>query len=126
MMASDTVTLWEDNAGGLYLHKGDAPTVYEVTDVQEQGSFESDAVALLDGDTDDWTVPTFDATPAFFEGLRYVVEYDGVTGAIRVRDHAGNMVHVDAIDHVDLLGMGHAARQYLPYPYHPATTVGVN
>lgn len=125
-MASDTVTLWEDNAGGVYLHNGDAPTVYEMTDVQEQGSFEQDAVALLDGDTDDWTIPMFDATPAFFEGMRYVVEYDGATGVIRVRNQVGTMVPVGQIDHKDLLGMGHAARQYLPYPYHPATTAEAN
>lgn len=56
----DAVLLFEDNAGGLFLTADEeGASVYDVTAVQELSSFEPDAVALLNGDTDDWTVPVY-------------------------------------------------------------------
>lgn len=54
----DAILLYEHSSGDLFLTTDeDAAPVYDVTDMEEPASFEYDAVAVLNGDTEDWTVP---------------------------------------------------------------------
>ena len=57
-----TVYLVEDNAGGLFVGKKDAPW-YDVTRVQDDSQFADDANALANDDTGDWTVDRYDEEP---------------------------------------------------------------
>lgn len=113
-LVGNVVGLYEDGAGNLYLARDGAGTAYDVTDLQEQASFEQDAVALLNGDTGDWTVEAFDVTEAFLaeSSTKRVAEYDGVTGAVRVTSADEHMHELDAIPD-DGIRAGHAGRTYI-------------
>ena len=55
------VNLYEDNAGGLFIGSDYGPW-WNVTGAQDN-SFDDDAIAIVSGDTDDWTVEQIDAEP---------------------------------------------------------------
>lgn len=79
------VDLYEDNAGGLYLVGPDLRLglTYVVTD-GVAGGFEADAVALLDGDTAAWTVPTLPTPLLDLDSLTLIAHYDGAQGVVYV------------------------------------------
>ena len=84
---------------------------YDVTEAAEPEGFEFAAAALLDGDTDDWTVNTLPVEEIVDVPL--VAEYDGTTGEVRL-----------LADRVGGTSPGHAARTYigaLHYGEQPAT-----
>ena len=58
--AMDTVQLIETNAGFLYIGTEDGPWFEAIGD---PGTFDDDATAIANGDTDDWTVERFDEQP---------------------------------------------------------------
>ncbi len=85
------VDLYEDNAGALLLvHPGPGGRAYEASD-SEEGEFEGAAVAILNGDTMDWTPQP---VPAAWLNLtssswRLIASYDELTGEVTVeRDPA--------------------------------------
>jgi hypothetical protein len=105
------VTLHESNAGHLFITAGGAQLAYDVTEAAEPEGFEFDAVALLNSDTGDWTVPTQPTEE--ITGIPVVAEYDGTTGEVRL-----------LADRVGGKSAGHAARTYsgaLHYGEEPAT-----
>jgi hypothetical protein len=55
------INLYEDNAGNLYIG-ADAGPWWIVTGAAD-ASFDDDATAIANGDTDDWTVERLDAEP---------------------------------------------------------------
>lgn len=61
-MTMQTVKLYEDNAGGLYLHKDGTETVWSGLQRVQGGRFADDAATLADGDTSDWALDTYPAT----------------------------------------------------------------
>jgi hypothetical protein len=87
----ESVSLHEDSAGRLYLLRAGAAYGYDVTPVidEQPGTFEEHAVALLDGETADWTV---DRVPAArVAEIPIVATYDGTVGRVNVRreEHSG-------------------------------------
>lgn len=92
------VKLYESNAGDLWLTSDDK-IFYDVTELQSDSSFTEDAKALFDGDTDNWTVESFDSTS---ENLP--------TKAKLVAEWT-NEQHT-----VYLESCGHAAKNYLKIP----------
>jgi len=60
-----TVTLYENNAGRLFLHRQNDALAYDVTGLDlfgaDRGAFAGDAAALAAGDTADWVVETVPA-----------------------------------------------------------------
>jgi hypothetical protein len=93
-----TVTLHEDNAGGLYLQRSDQTFYYSGIEHAEPGQFAADAAALMAGDVSDWTAPQHEGTPfrkhSGGERVRFVAFWDGA-----------------AVEHVPTLGT--AAARYL-------------
>ena len=57
----EIVSLYEDNAGGLYLQYGES--VYIELEHSPSSLYREDSEALLDGDTAHWTVPLIDEVP---------------------------------------------------------------
>jgi len=87
-----------------------ARVAYDVTEAAEPEGFEFDAVALLDGDTGDWTVERVPAED--LAAIPLVAEYDGMTGEVRL-----------LADRAPGTTAGHAARTYigaLHYAEEPA------
>jgi hypothetical protein len=108
---SEIVTLHESNAGHLFIIQDGAPLAYDVTEAAEPDAFEFDAAALLDGDTDDWTVERVPVEE--IADVPVVAEYDGTTGEVRL-----------LADRVGGATAGHAARTYIGavhYGKQPAT-----
>lgn len=73
------VQLIEDNAGGLFVGLESGPWYRAIGD---PGTFDDDAVAIVNGDTDAWTVEQFDKQPQgelvgeWSEGaLRVIINY---------------------------------------------------
>ena len=100
MSEVEIVTLHESNAGHLFIVANGAQLAYDMTEAAEPDGFEFDAAALLDGDTDDWTVPTLPVGE--IADVPVVAEYDGTTGEVRLlADRVGGMTP------------GHAARRYI-------------
>ena len=97
---SDIVTLHESNAGHLFIVADGAQLAYDVTEAAEPDGFEFDAVALLDGDTGDWTLPTLPAEK--IADVPVVAEYDGTVGRVRL-----------LADRVGGTTPGHAAQRYI-------------
>ena len=106
------VTLYESNAGDLFIAADDGALAYDVTAGEDAG-FEADAVALLNGDTDDWTVdyyPLADITASVGEmkgrapnqAIATVALYDDNVGRVEIVRHAGTMIVA-----------GHNGRRYI-------------
>jgi hypothetical protein len=100
MLDKEIVTLHESNVGHVFIVVDGAQLAYDVTEAAVPESFEFDAAALLDGDTDDWTIPTLPV--AEIADIPVVAEYDGTTGEVRL-----------LADRVDGTTPGHAARTYI-------------
>jgi hypothetical protein len=100
MSEVEIVTLHESNAGHLFIVQSGGRMAYDVTEAAEPDGFEFDAVALLDGDTGDWTVPTLPAEE--IANVPVVAEYDGTAGEVRL-----------LADRVGGTTPGHAARRYI-------------
>ena len=104
MIPHTIVTLYESEAGDLWIAADDEDVAYDVTERAGQdtefvddvgrvfvqaGSFEGDAVALLDGDMEDWaakTCPKAEITASLGEtnGNRIIAIYDGANGGVEV------------------------------------------
>lgn len=104
-----TVQLYEDNAGGLHIWapfgQRDLRGYSGLEAITADGkSFSEDARALLEGDTDDWTLPR-----ATEENVRLLREWaaDGSGGARLVATYEDGVVTIDD-EH-----LGFAAREYL-------------
>lgn len=92
------VDLCEDNAGVLYLVGPDRRRglTYVVTEGDDAG-FELDAVALQDGDTAEWTVPSLPTALLNQSSLTLIASYDGAMGTVSVeRDPSSGRVIASA------------------------------
>jgi hypothetical protein len=100
-----TITLYESNAGHLFIARDGDETYYDMTDLQDVSSFDEDAAALAAGETADWTVDTYrsgeyDLRVGEPNGARRVAEYKSETGET-------------TLDTNHLATPGHAGRRYL-------------
>lgn len=71
-MSINTIYLSEDNAGGLLVGNAERGW-YDATFLTHEVTFEEMAQALLDGETDSWTVERFDHDDLFENDI--VAEY---------------------------------------------------
>lgn len=70
------VTLYENNAGGLYLHMtGDDKVYGQIEQASEPGQFVADCKSLLAGEGSDWEVETYPLSE--IEDVPEVGQYDG-------------------------------------------------
>jgi hypothetical protein len=82
MSELEIVTLHESSAGRLFIMQSGARVVHDVTEAAAPEGFEFDAVALLDGDTGDWTA---DQVPTeHLAAIPVVATYDGEAGRVHV------------------------------------------
>ena len=109
MSELEIVTLQESSAGRLFIVQSGARVAYDVTEAAEPEGFEFDAVALLDGDTGDWTADQ--VPPEHLAAIPIVATYYGEVGRVHVlrQERSGEPLasaaareYIGALDYVDL------------------------
>ena len=85
-MSTNTIYLSENNAGGL-LVGNERVGWYDFTMATESVSFEEIAQALIDGDTDGWTIDRYDHDEQFDDDI--VAEYTPDGGTIVTAKYPG-------------------------------------
>lgn len=89
------VNLFEDSQGNLYLHQEGSEDAWCVRPGQgSQGSFATDAAAVVNGDTVNWTAPRVE-WPAVEvkmdeDGLRHIASWEAPGQWRVVREPTGN------------------------------------
>lgn len=98
MLRNGSVQLYEDNAGGLYLNVKRGNKIY--CGLELAGSeFYNDAVALLSGNVDDWTVDTTESIE--HHETKLIAVYNDGQVYIMTHYHSGEIVASEnALDYI--------------------------